>query len=71
MSEKPLYSSEMSLRLLTLLFISAAALFMIGIKSQGREEKLSLDDGTLSTPVLPFDKKTSKRKYETATFGLG
>lgn len=44
---------------------------LIGIKSMGRAEKLAVDDGTLSTPVLPLDKETSKREFRTATFGLG
>ncbi len=58
----------MPLRLAIYLTLSVLAIMMIELKSQ---EKLSLDDGTRSATVLPLDKKSSKRKYETATFGLG
>lgn len=60
----------MPLRLVTLLGFGALAI-MIGMKSLGRGEKLSVDDGTRSAPVLPLDKESSKRDFETATFGLG
>ncbi|MDF1657331.1 MAG: hypothetical protein P1U58_06945 [Verrucomicrobiales bacterium] len=32
---------------------------------------LATEDGTVSAEQLPFDKTTSKRAYETATFGVG
>ena len=58
------------LRLVTLLGFGATA-SLVAIKSLGRGEKLSVDDGTRSAPVLPLDRETSKRDFQTATFGLG
>ena len=35
------------------------------------EEKLVIEDGSVSATVLPLDESTSRIAYETATFGIG
>lgn len=60
------------MRIRMLFFIGFSALaIMIAIKSVGFGERLFVDDGTRSASVLPLDKETSKRDFQTATFGLG
>ncbi len=34
-------------------------------------ECLALEDGTVSARVLPLDRASAGREFETATFGLG
>ena len=62
--------SRTPLRLVALLGFGATA-SLVGVKSLGRGENLSVDDGTPSASVLPLDRETSKRDFQTATFGLG
>lgn len=39
--------------------------------SRTQTEPLAAEDGMVSAQSLPFDKSTSTRNFETATFGVG
>ena len=48
-----------------------AVIAMFGVKFILGSEQLVTEDGQVSATVLPFDKKMSEVRYETATFGMG
>ncbi|MEM6278971.1 MAG: hypothetical protein AAF733_05800 [Verrucomicrobiota bacterium] len=39
--------------------------------SRTQTDPLAVEDGLISAESLPFDKNTSIRAFETATFGVG
>lgn len=48
-----------------------AIIIMFGMKFSRGSEILVTEDGKVSATTLPLDQKTSKVKFETATFGMG
>lgn len=60
----------MNLRLIIYTSLTAI-IIMFGIKFSRGSEALVTEDGKVSATTLPLDQKTSKVKYQTATFGMG
>lgn len=60
-------SDIMKIQLLIAGAIAALAV-MVGLANG---EKLAKADGKVAATTLPLDAKLAKKKYETATFGLG
>ena len=53
-----------------IIIITSAIAAMIGYNSIAKEE-LVTENGKVTALSLPFDQETSKRAYQTATFGIG
>ncbi len=53
-----------------IIIITSVITVMIGYNSIAKEE-LVTEDGQVNAQSLPLDHETSKRAYQTATFGIG